>query len=157
MPLPGPCSPWEATGPCWQRATGPIWGQTDWATALEEKVCGFARSVGIQVTVTSRLRTCEEQCTLYNAGRTTAAPNTSQHEWGCAFDVVPISGFTAYGATKKMAIEWLVALSKYYGGYGLAESDHAHCEVFSNATWRAWLIAQGLYPLIPIPGSKPKR
>lgn len=54
---------------------------------------------GIEVAVTSGLRTFEEQERLYNQGRTTpgnivtnAKPGTSWHNYGVAFDIVPLKG-----------------------------------------------------------------
>lgn len=147
-----PCATFNPSSPCYGVAN--VFKYSSWAKDIETKILAFTNSVGIQCTVTSRVRTCQEQCRLFVAGKTTAQPNTSQHEWGYAFDVVPVSGFSQYGATKRDAIVWLVALSEYYGGYGLAESDHAHLTVWSNASWRAWLIASGLLTSIPIPGKR---
>jgi len=52
---------------------------------------------GIDVIITSTLRTMEEQAALYAQGRTKAGPRVtnakpgqSWHNWGCAFDYVPI-------------------------------------------------------------------
>ena len=52
---------------------------------------------GIYVIITSTLRTMEEQAALYAQGRTKAGPRVtnakpgqSWHNWGCAFDYVPI-------------------------------------------------------------------
>lgn len=52
---------------------------------------------GIDVIITSTLRTMKEQEALYAQGRTKAGPRVtnakpgqSWHNWGCAFDYVPI-------------------------------------------------------------------
>ena len=52
---------------------------------------------GIDVIITATRRTMEEQAALYAQGRTksgprvtNAAPGQSWHNWGCAFDFVPI-------------------------------------------------------------------
>lgn len=72
----------------------------DLAPAIRPKVDQFlasCRAAGIDVLVTSTLRTLEEQAALYAQGRsaagpivTRAKPGSSAHNFGLAVDVVPI-------------------------------------------------------------------
>lgn len=62
---------------------------------VAEKLIGLARARGIEVRVTSTLRTCEEQNRIYAQGRTDPGPIISGasgcrswHTWGRAFDVL---------------------------------------------------------------------
>jgi len=127
------------------------------AQLLEDAIVGFARSVDIAVTVTSRLRSCCEQARLFDQGATTARPTTSQHEFGFAFDVVPTSGYSRYDATRADAIAWLIALAKFYGGDGLVEASHAHVQVFRNDRWTEMIAGRDVVFSIPIPGGSGKK
>jgi D-alanyl-D-alanine carboxypeptidase len=125
--------------------------------AIENQVVAFARSAGIEVRVTSRLRSCCEQLALYEQGQTTARPTTSQHEFGYAFDLVPVGGYQRYDATFTDAVTWLIALAKFYGaGGGLVEASHAHIEWYSADAWRRSIQARDVVFSIPIPGKRPK-
>lgn len=139
----------------------PWWGSIyDYAPAtqlLEDAVVGFARSAGISVQVTSRLRSCCEQSRLFAAGQSTARPTTSQHEFGFALDLVPVAGFAKYQATKADAIVWLIALAKFFGGDGLIEASHAHVQVYDNERWKKIIAGRDVGMAIPIPGKKPKQ
>jgi hypothetical protein len=137
---------------CW--GVWDVYKYSDAARTLERNVIDWASRAGVRCTVTSRLRTCDQQARLYRAGKTTAAPGTSQHEFGYAFDAVPTGGFERYGATKAQAIAWLVAVSRAFGGDGLAEGSHAHLTVFSNAAWRNFLQAREAGVWLPIPGRR---
>jgi peptidoglycan L-alanyl-D-glutamate endopeptidase CwlK len=61
------------------------------------QLIAFAQAEGIELLITSTLRTFEEQAELYARGRTTpgkrvtnAKPGESWHNFGLAFDVVPL-------------------------------------------------------------------
>ena len=122
---------------------------------IERDVTVFARSADIGVRVTSRLRTCRQQEDLYRQGKTRIPPTYSQHEFGWAFDVVPTSGYQAYGATFREAVEWLAALGLYFGaGTGLAESDHAHVAYWAPENWRRLTYARDVGAWMPVPGRR---
>lgn len=123
---------------------------------LEDAIVNFAASVGIRAQVTSRLRTCCEQATLYATGKTTARPTTSQHEFGFAFDLVPVSGYSRYSASRADATAWLIALAKFYGADGLVESDHAHVQWYTSDQWARFIKGRDIASSIPIPGKRPK-
>ena len=62
-----------------------------------QQLIAFAQAEGIELLVTSTLRTFEEQAELFAKGRTTpgpkvtnAKPGESWHNFGLAFDVVPL-------------------------------------------------------------------
>jgi peptidoglycan L-alanyl-D-glutamate endopeptidase CwlK len=62
-----------------------------------QQLIAFAQAKGIEILVTSTLRTFEEQAELFARGRTApgkkvtnAKPGESWHNFGLAFDVVPL-------------------------------------------------------------------
>lgn len=64
---------------------------------MAEKLIALCEAEGIELLVTSTLRTFEEQAKLYAMGRTApgnkvtnARPGESLHNFGCAVDVVPL-------------------------------------------------------------------
>lgn len=138
-------------------AYGSIYNYASDAQLLEDSIVQFAASVGITVRVTSRLRSCCEQSRLFDAGQTTARPTTSQHEFGFAFDLVPVSGYHQYNATFADVVAWLIALARFYGYDGLVEASHAHLQVFTNAKWKDAIAARDVVLSIPIPGKRPKK
>ena len=101
-------------------------------------------AAGIDVIITSTLRTMEEQAALYAQGRTKAGPivtnakpGQSWHNWGCAFDFVPIKNGKAdwnnimtFGKCGKIAesvgLEW--------GGRWRTMKDLPHCQFTGGNT-----------------------
>ena len=99
---------------------------------------------GIDVIITATRRTMEEQAALYAQGRTkagprvtNAAPGKSWHNWGCAFDFVPIKNGKAdwnnimtFGKCGKIAesvgLEW--------GGRWRTMKDLPHCQFTGGNT-----------------------
>jgi len=73
-----------------------------------------AKSVGIDLLITSTYRDQESQAALYEQGRTkpgqivtNARPGQSWHNWRCAFDVVPIrNGKPVWGTSGKDGELW---------------------------------------------------
>jgi len=141
---------------CFFQSSAGIYDYLPKLEAVEDQITAFTKSVGITATVTSRLRTCCEQSALYRSGQSKAAPTSSQHEFGFAFDCVPTSGLSRYGASKAEAIAWLVALAKFFGADGIAETTHAHIQWYTSDQWGRFIRARDIASSIPIPSKRPK-
>lgn len=157
MALPSNVSADKLAACGWDHIGVSYYKQSPAAVDLEKRFLAYLGSLGLSVRVTSRVRTCDQQYDLYMAGRTTAAPTTSQHEFGFAFDLVPTTGWSRYGASFAEAVRWLVNVSIASGYSGLAEADHAHIEIWPSATWRKFLAARDWGVLIPLPSLPSKR
>jgi len=99
----------------------------------------LAQAYGVQYRVTSTYRSTVEQRRLYAAwigrGRTglpAAAPGTSTHEYGVAFDAVSPD------------LEDLVYLAEQVGFVWAGPRDPVHFDVFGVDAWRRLLSEAGL-------------
>lgn len=134
-----------------------VYGYSPSLQSIERDVTVFARSASVGVRVTSRVRTCEKQEELYRAGKTQIPPTYSQHEFGWAFDIVPTTGYRAYGVSFQETVRWLAALGLYFGaGTGLAEGDHAHIAYWAADSWRQIMYARDVGAWVPVPGRRPR-
>ena len=98
---------------------------------------------GIDVIITSTLRTMEEQAALYAQGRTKAGPRVtnakpgqSWHNWGCAFDYVPIkNGKADWNNIRTFAKcgEIAEAVGLEWGGRWKMK-DYPHCQYTGGNT-----------------------
>lgn len=98
---------------------------------------------GIDVIITSTLRTMKEQEALYAQGRTKAGPRVtnakpgqSWHNWGCAFDYVPIKNGKADWnniLTFAKCGEIAEAIGLEWGGRWKMK-DYPHCQYTGGNT-----------------------
>lgn len=120
--------------------------------SIERAMLDWGRSVGVQLTVTSRLRTACEQLHLYQQGATSERPTTSQHEFGRAFDIVPVSGYARYGVSRAGAFAWCRDLALAVGaGSAVVEGSHIHVAWFTAGSWRAFIVARDVLINVPYP------
>lgn len=134
----------------------PVWDYNRDLEQVENNIVRYCRSVGVPVLVTSRLRTCQEQSNLYASGQSTAAPTTSQHEFGLAFDLVPADASYKQFGTFAQCLQWLAYLARYVGVDALVESNHTHVQWYGASAWRAMIAARDIGTSIPLPSKKPK-
>lgn len=103
---------------------------------LAEELIRKCKEIGIEIIVTETLRTKERQQELYNKGRTApgqivtnAKPGNSIHNYGLAFDIVPVEKGKAlwdrYDLFKKVG-EIGVALGLDWGGNWRSFKDYPH-------------------------------
>lgn len=112
------------------------------------KLVELAKNEGIDLLVTSTLRTFEEQKELYALGRTkpgkrvtNAKPGQSWHNFGLAFDVVPLlNGKAVWNSPFWSHIGDLgKSLELVWGGDFTGLRDHPHFEYHPNLTLEeAW-------------------
>jgi hypothetical protein len=123
--------------------------------AIERQLTEFLTSIGISHSVTSRVRTCNQQYGLYATGQSQAAPTTSQHEFGFAFDIVPRGGYARYRANFPETVSYIVRAAEALGGFGIAERTHAHIQAYSSSAWHNFILARTIGNSIPIPSKRP--
>lgn len=103
---------------------------------LAEKLLAKCKEAGIKIIITETLRSKERQQQLYNQGRTTpgkivtnAKPGDSIHNYGLAFDIVPVENGKAlwnrYDLFKKVG-KIGVGLGLTWGGNWRSFKDYPH-------------------------------
>lgn len=102
-----------------------------------------ASALGVRAKITSIHRSTEKQAEIYrsrgpNSSLPAAAPGTSTHEYGLAFDAVALQGELqpTLGAIGE-------ALGLYWGGR-FSRRDPVHFQLVSPAAWRQVLVEVGL-------------
>lgn len=121
----------------------PTFNYTSVIESVEDRTVAFCRAAGVRVTITSRLRTCEEQAELFRSRRTKLPPTTSQHEFGMAFDAVPSrDDLRRLGATFSDGLEWVAAVARAFGAHAIAEGDHSHVQQHAQSAWNRIINAR---------------
>lgn len=154
-----------ATAPCFTTFIGcpecayvaqNVFRYGDSTRKLEQDLSAYLSSIRIPALITSRLRSCNDQARLYRTGQSRAAPTTSTHEFGYAFDMV-VSAATHFHATRAQTIAYVVEIARAWGADGIAEATHAHIQVYSVSAWHAFIRARDIAGIIPIPGPRPRQ
>jgi peptidoglycan L-alanyl-D-glutamate endopeptidase CwlK len=110
---------------------------------MARELINLAKNEGVEILVTSTLRTFEEQAELYAIGRTkpgkivtNAKPGQSWHNFGLVFDVVPlVNGKTIWDSPFWKRIGELgKSVGLTWGGDFKSFKDKPHFEYHPNLT-----------------------
>jgi len=115
----------------------PLGGVHPWLAERIRFILDYADNWGPAYTITSGVRTANEQFFLFNTpGVVAAQVGCSQHQYGLAVDVY----FEDPGWQ-----QWYLSSTRNFGMTTLTE-DPVHVQVFPGQTFREWVAAAGYCP-----------
>lgn len=136
----------------WQRVPDPLvgWALLPWPQGLlpvvdrkSKALVSLCASQGCPIRITEGYRSIERQNELYAQGRTKPGPivtnargGESYHNWGCAFDIVPLEGYTS---TKWNKIGVLGESLGFVWGGRWAFQDKPHFELTHGYSFRDFI------------------